>query len=85
MSRKHNIRDIHLQIDDIGGFNNDEHTGIIISWSSDIGFGEYTIWKDTKDNEFKLYSDSECMDRDDDKEFISELMRLLVNKLMITG
>lgn len=85
MGRKHNIKDIHLQIDNIEGFCNDDRTGFIISWSSDIGFGEYAVWKDCSDNDFKLYANSECMDSNDDKEFVAELMRLVINKLIITG
>ena len=85
MGRKHNVKEIHLRIDDIEGFTNDEYTGCIISWSSDIGFGEYSLYRkvgDT-DGDFKLYADSEYMDSNDDKEFISKLMRLVVEKIHV--
>lgn len=85
ISRKHNVKEIHLRVDDIKGYSNEVFNGVTIYWSSDIGFGEYTIGKEPKDDSGKIYADSECMDSNDDKEFISELMRLLVNKLIITG
>ena len=81
MPRKHNVKEIHLQIDDFVPFVNDNHMGFIIEWSSDIGFGEYTMYKSNDNN--KWYGDSEFMDSNEDKEFISELMRLFVEKLQI--
>lgn len=78
-NRKHNVKEINLQVDDFEPFVNDDHVGFIISWSSDIGWGEYTVYKD-KDSD-QWYGDSECMDRGDDKEFISELMRLFIEKM----
>ena len=83
MGRKYNSTNIHLQIDGIEGFYNDNHTGFIIQWCSDIGFGEYTLYRNIKDADFKLYADSECMDKDDDKEFVSELLKLLVKKNIV--
>lgn len=85
MSRKYNVKEIHLRVDDIKGCSNEVFNGFTIYWSSDIGFGEYTIGKEPKDDDGKLYADSEYMDSNDDKEFISELMRLLVKKLVVTG
>lgn len=81
MQRKLNVKEIHLQVDKLTPFVNENHTGFIIEWSSDIGFGEYTIYKLKNDNNW--YGDSECMDSNEDKEFISELMRLFVEKLQI--
>lgn len=81
MSRKHDVKDINLQIDDLIPFVNDNHTGFIIEWSSDIGFGEYTIYKSENDDYW--YGDSECMDSNDDKEFIMELMKLFIENLVI--
>ena len=83
--RKHNIKEIHLSVDDIKGYNNEVFNGSIIYQSSDIGFGEYATGKDPKDNDFKLYADSEHMDSNDNKEFISELMNLVIKKLIIAG
>lgn len=74
-----------MSVDDIKGFDNDLYSGFTIYWSSDIGFGEYIIWTEMKDGELKLYGDSEYMDSNDDKEFVTELMRLVVTKLIISG
>lgn len=83
MSRKYNLKEIHLRVDDIKGYNNEVFNGFTIYWSSNIGFGEYTIGKEPKDEDGKLYADSEYTDSNDDKEFISELMRLVIEKIHI--
>lgn len=105
--RKHNIKDIGLQIDRITPFVNLEpvmatksgetiepHVGFTIAWSSKIGFGEYSIYRkalaydkdyytgeECPDEEW--FGDSEYMDNGKDKEFLSELMRLFVEKITI--
>ena len=48
---------------------------IILVWSGNIGFGEYSLYKE-KDGQWR--GDSECMDRGEDKEFI----RLLLDKFV---
>ena len=48
---------------------------MILSWSGNIGFGEYTLYTD---REGKWHGDSETMDRGEDKEFI----RLLLDKFV---
>lgn len=72
-----------IDIDDIDFFNNDKHSGVIISWSGNIGWGEYAIYRDKDDQELKLYGDSECMDYQDDKSFLQNLMKLLMDKIEI--
>lgn len=79
MARKHDVKNIKLQIDDFEPFINENHTGFIISWSSDIGFGEYTIYKENN----KWYGDSECMDSNDEKEFVTQLMSIFIKELEI--
>lgn len=81
MARKNKIDDIHLEIYDLIPFTNQNHVGFIIQWDSDIGFGEYTIYKGTDSEEW--IGDSECMDCNEDKEFIKELMKLFIEKLVI--
>lgn len=83
--RKHDVKNIHLQIVDFETFVNDddEYRGITISWLSDIGFGIYTIYQSTSGDDDKWYADSETMDSNEDKEFISELMRLFIEELYI--
>lgn len=77
--RKHSVKDIHLQIDDFEPFVNEEYQGFTINWSSDIGWGEYVVYKSGN----KWCADSETMDVNEDKEFISELMRLFIEQLNV--
>lgn len=76
MPRKHNVNKINLQISDIDFFK----SGMVILWSSDIGFGEYII---TKEEGGELIGLSECMDIQEDKAFIKKLLELLAEKLII--
>ena len=55
---------------------------MILSWSGNIGFGEYTLYTDGKGN---WHGDSECMDRGEDKEFIRLLLDKFVERLVIDG
>lgn len=73
--RRHDVNKINLQIDNLEFFNK----GFKILWSSDIGFGEYTVIKENG----KILGFSECMDSQDDKEFIKKLLELLADKLII--
>lgn len=82
MSRRYKVNEIHLQIDNLIPFNNERCVGFIIQWYSDIGFGEYTIYRLNGSAEWK--ADSEHMDSNEDKSFIKELMKLLIEKLNIT-
>ena len=81
MSRKHKVDELHLQIDGLVPFVNEKYIGFIIEWTSDIGIGEYTIYRDYDSEEWK--AESEHMDSNEDKDFIKELMNLFVAKLNI--
>ena len=70
------INEIHLTIDDIKFFS----YCIIIEWSSDLGFGKYTI---RKERDGSISVNSESMDKGDDKAFIKKLMELFIEKLII--
>ena len=72
MKRKHNIK-----VDGLQGFSN----GFVIQWCGDIGFGENTIYVD---GDGKLKGDSECMDRGEDKEFLEQLFRNIIEQIEIT-
>lgn len=41
--RKYNVNEIDLRIDSIEPFVMDDCKGVVISWSSKIGFGQYTL------------------------------------------
>lgn len=81
MKRKHDITKINLDAYDIDVFSNANFTGFVIKWNSSIGFGEYTIYKRTGTNEW--FADSEYMDSNADKAFVTELMSRFVEKLTI--
>lgn len=78
--RRHAIKDINLELTDVEFINNKGYQGMYISWQSGVGFGEYTIYKG-KDGIWK--ADSETMDCNEDKEFITELMRQFIEKIEI--
>lgn len=59
---KYDVDKINLEIEDVDFFGN----GFAIRWSSNIGFGEYTIKKENG----KLMAYPEFMDSNEDKTFI---------------
>ena len=72
-----NGREVEIEIDDVTATKNVDGTEyIIIGWSGNIGFGEYSLYNDADSDVWK--ADSESMDRGDDKEFI----RLLLDKFV---
>lgn len=54
--------------------------GIRISWSANIGFGVLDIVK-TKDN--KLIAHTECMSNNKDKNFVKEILNILLDNIEI--
>ncbi len=71
-----------IYINNFEPFCNEGYDGIVISWSkSGVGFGEYTIFRKTGADEW--FADSECMDSNDDKSFIKELMDKFIDELKI--
>lgn len=81
MARLIEVNKINLSAYDIEPFVNEKYTGFVIKWDSDIGFGEYTIYKSVDSD--KWCAESEHMDNNDDKDFLKELMKLFVEKLDI--
>jgi hypothetical protein len=81
MARRFEVDKISLDAYEIEPFVNEKYTGIVIKWDSDIGFGEYTIYKAADSN--KWQADSEHMDNNEDKAFLNELLKLFVGSLEI--
>ena len=81
MARRFEVNSINLEVYDIRPFVNERGSGFVIEWDSDIGFGEYTIYKRADSDEWR--GDSEHMDNNEDKDFIRELMSLFIDKLYI--
>lgn len=82
MARRFAVDEINLDAYDVKPFVNEKYSGFVIKWDSDIGFGEYTIYKSVDSD--KWHGDSEHMDNNEDKSFIKELMKLFIEKLDIT-
>ena len=82
MARRFPVNTINLDAYEFEPFVNEKYTGVVIRWGSDIGFGEYTIYKANGSDEW--CAQSEHMDNNEDKDFIKELMKLFIEKLNIT-
>lgn len=76
-----NPSEINLSVHSMTPFSNEKFNGIRIEWDSDIGFGEYTIYRETGTDQW--YADSECMDSGEDKEFLRELLKLIADNVII--
>ena len=83
MARRFDIDKINLDIHEVEPFTNEAYSGFVITWHSDIGFGEYTLYKTVGSAEWK--ADSEHMDNNEDKAFLRELLKLLAEKIDIVG
>lgn len=75
MTRRNDVDEINLTIEDFEV----RKDFIRISWSSDIGFGAYDLIK----GEDEWRAMSECMDNNEDKEFIETLLGLFAKELNI--
>lgn len=56
--------------------------GIGVSWSGDIGFGEWSLWWG-KDG--KLHADTERLDNDESKKFTRTIFELLIDQIEVDG
>lgn len=81
MGRKNNIEDIHLELISAEPFNNDRFSGVCLSWQSDIGFGQYEIYKAKDSNQW--VADTETMDFGEDKDFGRKLLQLWMDEVVI--
>lgn len=76
--RRIDVKNIDLEISDITV----GHDFIRFNWDSRIGFGEYTIYEGINK---EWYAHSECMDSQEDKAFLKELMDKFIDKIQIKG
>ena len=85
--RKHDPEKIHLKIDNVQPFFYDGEGGIVIMWSSDIGFGQYTFstrGSISDPNHSKMWvAESECMDDNTDQAFGRKLLQLWMDQVFI--
>ena len=74
-----------ITLDDLIPFRNGSHEGFILQWSGDMGFGEYTVYRETDEEQATpWHADSECMDGES-KRFLKELMRQFVEGVSAEG
>jgi hypothetical protein len=81
MARRFEVDNINLDAYEVEPFINEKYIGFVIKWDSDIGFGEYTIYKAVGSD--KWQADSEHMDNHEDKAFLNELLRQFVGAIEI--
>lgn len=81
MARRFEVDKINLDTYEVEPFVNEKYTGIVIKWDSDIGFGEYTIYKAVGSD--KWQADSEHMDSNEDKAFLNGLLKQFITALDI--
>lgn len=74
-------KDIDVILDEVIPFSNEMYEGFILRWYGNIGFGEYTIHREKSGTEWK--ADSEHMDKQEDKSFLKELLRQMVDMVII--
>jgi hypothetical protein len=70
-----------LEIDEVCCFENSKRSGVILSWSANIGFGELTIYKGNGNDKWRV--DSECMCNNEDKEFIRMVLNKWVDEMVV--
>ena len=81
--KKFNVNEINLEIEEIIPFCNTEFSGVSFDWSSDIGFGEYVVYREH--NSDKWVARSEYMDFNDDKDFLKKLLEKFVEMIEVVG
>ena len=72
----------NLEIEEVTPFINEKYCGLTISWSANIGWGEYQIYTDDGEH---WYADTECMDKDEDKDFGKMLLENWMSQIQISG
>ena len=72
-------RDIIL--DDVIVFSNDTYKGLCLQWHGNIGWGEYNLYK--VNDEDGWHGDSDCLDDNENKSFLIELMTQFINEIKI--
>ena len=75
-------REVEIQVDDIEPFVNEKYKGFKILWSGNIGFGEYTIYKQVGEDEW--YADDEYMENPkEDRTFLKLLLDDFIKQVKV--
>ena len=84
LDRKHKIDEIHLAVNNVEPFASETCSGVIIEWSADIGFGQYTLLrKKDSSGAYQWIAETEHMDSEDDKAFGEALLSLWLKQIQI--
>ena len=72
---------VEIDVVEIEPFMNEKCYGFTIYWESNIGFGQYTIYKGAEDDHWR--ADSELMDSKNDTWFLDKLLEKFKSRLEI--
>ena len=75
------VSEHELKLDKIEPFANSKYLGVVFEWSGNIGWGEYTIYREYDSDEW--IAESEGMDRGEDKDFLRELLKQFADKIKV--
>ena len=75
-------KDYKIEITEVRLYSHSDYKGMYIDWTSSIGWGE-TSFLFEPDGE--IFVDSEHICSNDDKEFLYQLMKALVDKCEVEG
>ncbi len=84
--RKHNVDEINLKINEVQFFERNGKKVLNFQWSSDIGFGWYSIIgikDDLYPGSIRWLVQSECMDSEEDRAFGRKLLEIWHNEMFI--
>ena len=73
--------DKKIILDHVDAYKNEEYQGIRFEWHGNIGWGEYNLYK--VNDEDGWHGDSECLDDNENKSFLIELMKQFINEIKI--
>ena len=85
MMKKYSVDEFNLKVSNVEPFVSEKHKGLVISWTSDIGWGEYTIYTvpDLFDpDKIQWVAETETMDSVEDQSFGRKLMDLWIDKIL---
>lgn len=80
------IDEIATSITKFEPFSNDinnMYEGICIEWQSNIGPGQYTIYKKHGSNTW--HANSECIDSNADKSLLEALLKQFISSIVVDG
>ena len=84
--RKYDVEEINLKVENVVPFKHEGVGGVVITWSSTIGFGQYTLIAKTAPWDAAKWiwaAQTETMDNEEDKAFGRKLLELWLKQIFI--